>query len=106
MKGRALYAISFENGCNLFINASSLKDAVTKGLDSLLSCLPEDFDRSNLVGITQVRRCDDCCHMCGTMFEEKEGIHIVEVPAEPPNRGTRVCISCARRVAEAYDKEC
>lgn len=97
------YAISFENGSSLFIQARDLSDAVENGVNALISCMPKDFDRDSLVRPTAVRRCGDYCRICGVSL--KSSVGTIEIPAEILHSvSMKVCVPCARRVADAYEE--
>lgn len=102
MKEQKQYLITFENGCNLFINASSVSDAIRDGLESLMSCFPPEVDRSRMVEATQVKRFGACCQVCGKYL--KDSVSTLKIPAEGLSIGADLCISCARRVADAYEE--
>ena len=91
------YAISFENGSNLFINATSMVDAVGEGVENLLKCLPEGFQVGNLVP-TMVRRCGTFCRMCGKAIT-KDGL-FTTLPADGSNMEMKICTVCTRRILE------
>lgn len=96
----ALYSISFENGCSLFINAPSISDATKYGIDSLMSCMPKDFVRENMVRPTIVRLGGDFCKICGRSLQSESSILI---KGDFGRSGGVFCVPCARNVAEAYD---
>lgn len=93
-----LYAISFENGSNLFINAKSMVDAVGDGVDSLLKCLPEGFGAEHLKP-TAVRLCGNYCKTCGKSFKDDESITI---PAEGASIEIKICLGCAGRMSLVF----
>lgn len=94
------YSITFENGCNLFINAETMFDAVGEGLNYLLNLLPKGYDRDSLVRPTIVSINGDYCRVCGVSLDEVEGI--VNVQPEITKIGVKLCMCCARRVSDAY----
>jgi hypothetical protein len=93
-----VYAISFENGSNLFINAKSMVDAVGDGVDSLLKCLPEGFGEYN-VKPTIVRRWGNFCKVCGKPYKDGE---CVKIPAEAVLLEMEICLSCASRMSLVF----
>lgn len=93
-----VYAISFENGSNLFINAKSMADAAGDGVDSLLKCLPEGFGGYDLKP-TIVRRWGDFCKLCGKHYEEGE---CITIPAEAALLEMKICFGCASRLSLVF----
>ena len=96
----SLYSISFENGCSLFINAPSISDAAKDGIESLVSCMPKDFVRENMVSPTIIRLRGDFCKICGRTLRPEITI---TVKRGVDRAGGMFCVSCARNVAEAYE---